>query len=271
MKANQPMSKACFAILALACIAWCQAPGCSDDFSNPDVGGGKTWKFVDADSSVSGAATVAGGMLDLSGRGADIYGKRNQFVAVDRQDVKGDFDVSVKITSQTNSNGWAQAGILIANNTEKLAEGGYFVLDVSPANGQNVFYDAKDSLGQLESRVGTVGKTAYPVWLRVKKSNKKFSAWYKNAEADAWKVVAENIAPQGTLADSHIALISVSHNVDMDAHTLFDDFTCLNGTATGLRAYPPLPESVRSPMKEAVNALGRSAPEATGFLWKRKG
>ncbi len=251
------------AILILNGRAWPQSPACSDDFSKQSVGAGLGWKFVDADSSASGAALVAGGTLDLSGRGADIFGLKNQFVMASRSDIKGDFDVSVKILSQTNTHEWAQAGILIANNAENLALGGYFVLDVSPLNGQTAFYDSAAPIGQLE-KSKSVKPTAYPVWLRVKKASKKFSAWYKNAEADAWKTVVENISSLNTMDDSHIALFSLSHNVSMDAHAVFDDFVCGSGT-TGIADFKQGTGSnlLFRAREKPVDALGRDG-DATG-------
>ncbi|MEO7779358.1 MAG: hypothetical protein ABIY63_17655 [Fibrobacteria bacterium] len=223
------------------------------------------------DSSSSGAVFVGGGTLDLSGRGADIFGAKNQFVMVSRSDIKGDFDVSVKLLSQTNTHEWAQAGILVANNAENLPSGGYFVLDVSPLNGQTAFYDSTAPIGQLE-KSKSVKPTAYPVWLRVKKASRKFSAWYKNAEADAWKAIIENISPLSTMDDSQIALFSLSHNLSMDAHAVFDDFACLNGT-TGVAPlkqealkHESEGEAIPGPYAEpgkAVDALGRDG-DATG-------
>jgi hypothetical protein len=47
--------------------------------------------------------------------GADFFGAKNQFVALARTEIQGDFDLSVRIDSQDKTHEWAQAGILIAN------------------------------------------------------------------------------------------------------------------------------------------------------------
>ncbi|GEM_PF-4974079 len=246
-----------------------QAGSCSDDFSNSTIGSGKTWTFLDRDNATGGSAQITNGELELSGKGADIYRDRNQFVAAYRSDIKGDFDVSVKIVSQSNTNEWAQAGILIANSAEDLNQGGYFVADISPGNAMNAFYDAKDTIGRLDSRVGSIGKTAYPMWLRVKKANQKFSAWY-STDAQTWIIIAENISSQLTQPNSQIALFSVSHDTTKAGTTLFDDFACLQSNQTAI-SKSAIRNSVRNQEHFPwINVLGRIIDESAAFDRKFK-
>jgi hypothetical protein len=243
---------------------------CPDDFTSPRLGAGLTWTFLDRDNAPGGAALVEGGRLALSGRGEDIFRERNHFVAAYRKDIRGDFDVAVRIDSQTNTHPWAQAGILVANDAEDLKQGGYFVLDVSPGNALNAFNDARDSAGQLESHLGSVGRTTYPIWLRVRKTDRKFSAWYRNAEAEAWKVVAENVSPQLTAQDSHVALFSVSHDAAKTATTVFDDFACLHEppTAAGPRMDPQALPDGSGAAARRVDAAGRRIRGVPGMSWR---
>jgi hypothetical protein len=260
-------------VLALDGASAQSTTACPDDFATPRLGEGHVWTFLDRDNAAGGAAQVAGGRLELSGRGEDIFRERNHFVAVYRKDIPGDFDVAVRIDSQTETHAWAQAGILVANDAEDLKRGGYFVLDVSPGNALNAFYDARDSAGQLETHLGSVGRTTYPIWLRVRKADRKFSAWYKNTETEAWKVVAENISPQLTAQDSHIALFSVSHDAAKTATTVFDDFACLHEPPTALARPRGEPQALPEGMGAAgaagrVDAAGRASPGMPAALWR---
>ena len=254
-----------------------QGSACHDDFSTSNIGPGKAWTFLDRDNATGGAAQIANEKLELSGKGEDIYRDKNRFVAVYRSDIKGDFDVSVKIISQTNTNAWAQAGIFIANNAEDLKQGGYFVVDISPGNALNAFYDAKDTIGWLDSRVGNIGMTAYPMWLRVKKASQKFSAWY-STDGETWKVIAENVSSQVTQSNSQIALFSVSHDTTKAATTVFDDFVCLHEPTTAISVGPGGKGKAGSRALPAVDAAGRillpgnesqgTAPAKAGYRLK---
>lgn len=200
---------------------------CGDDFNGNSLS--PAWTFLDKDGEPGGSASVSGGKLALTGKGSDVYGDVNEFVGVALAPEAGNFDVSVKIESQDNTFEWAQAGILAANDVNDLSKGGYVVVDVTPGNNYNAFYDSAGTVGTLDSHINA-GVSGYPVWIRLARTGKKFSAWYKN-EADApWKVIAEDFTTQGTGRRSQLALVSLSHNDAVANKTVFDDFTCEKGT-----------------------------------------
>jgi regulation of enolase protein 1 (concanavalin A-like superfamily) len=205
------------------------AAACSDSFSVADVGEGKTWRFVAFDKSTFGAATVADGKLTLAGRGGDIYGKKNEFVAAYRSDIQGDFDVSVKIVSEDSTFDWAQAGIVAATDLNDLTKGGYVAVDISAGHGYTVFYDKTAPAGQLDGNSGA-GKTAYPAWLRLAKNGTQYTAYYKTQETGAWTALPAPPPSLNTQADAQIGLFTVSHDSTKTSKTVFDDFTCMNGT-----------------------------------------
>ena len=245
------MSRTAVFVLSALAAANAMAAGCDDAFPGPGLD--PAWSFLDVDGEPGGSAKVAGGKLELAGRGSDAYKEVNEFVGVRRTDVAGDFDISVKIESQSNTHGWAQAGILAANDAAAPGKGGYIVADVTPGNGFHLFYDAGGTQGTLDAHADA-GKSAYPVWIRLARTGLKFSAWYKTAAAGEWAVIAKDIATQGTNGPSQIALVSLSHNDTAEAKTVFDDFAC-QGAATGLRktAEPPKWRGLRS----SVDAAGR--------------
>jgi hypothetical protein len=219
--------------LAIACLRIQAA--CPDEFSGTALG--PAWTFVDADNDAASGSANVNGKLELTGRGKDVFKDVNEFVGVKRTDITGDFDVSVKIESQTNAHGWAQAGILAATDLSHLDKGGYAILDVTPANGYNLFYDAAEPMGGVD-KFATAGKSGYPVWIRLAKKGKAFSAWYRNKADAAWTVIAEGITPLGAAAPSQIALVSLSHNAAMNGKTVFDEFACLHEPATAILAGP---------------------------------
>ena len=239
-----------FTLLAFAAQPL-RAAGCSDDFAGPNLD--PAWTFLDADGEPGGSARILSGKLELAGKGSDAYKDVNEFVGVRRADVAGDFDVSGKIESQANTHGWAQAGILAAVDAAAPGKGGYVVADVTPANGFHLFYDAAGTQGTLDAHADA-GVSAYPVWIRLARTGAKFSAWYKTSAAGAWVSIAKDIATQGTVGASQIALVSLSHNDTTENKTVFDDFAC-QGAVTGVlpRARGP---GMAGP-QDATDALGR--------------
>lgn len=234
---------------------------CSDDFSGSALR--SQWTFIDADNAEGGSAVVDG-KLHLAGKGADIYGATNQFVGVWRADIKGDFDVSVKIESQDSTHNYAQAGILVANNILDLSQGGYAVLDESPGHGYTLFTDKKDTVGKLDTHLGA-GKTAYPAWLRLVKKGTQLSAYYKTSAGAAWSAVQENATTQGLQANSQIALVSLSHNIAVENKTVFDDFACAGATVT--RELPRA--EIHAGRGPEVDAAGRARdPKLPSRLWR---
>ncbi|MBW8888517.1 MAG: hypothetical protein JF616_12240 [Fibrobacteres bacterium] len=226
--------KQLFGITVFIAAAWgsgarAQAVACSDSFSVADVGEGKTWRFVAFDKSTFGTASVADGKLTLAGRGADIYGAKNEFVTAYRSDITGDFDVSVKLVSQDSTFEWAQAGIVAATDLNDLTKGGYVAVDISPGHGYTIFYDKTAPAGQLDGNSGA-GKTAYPAWLRLAKKGMQYTAYYKTQETGAWTALPTPPQSLNTQANAQIGLFTVSHNATQTGKAVFDDFTCLEGT-----------------------------------------
>lgn len=199
---------------------------CPDNFANP---ADSHWTFLDADNADGGAHAFAAGKLELTGKGADIFRDKNEFVAMYRADIAGDFDVSVKIEAMQNTHQWAQAGIVAANDLKDLSKGGYAAVDVGYATGYHLFYDAAAPQGQLDQHKD-IGTTAFPVTLRLARKGTDFSAWYLGVNDASWQPIAANIKSLGTGADSQIGLFSTSHNTATAAKTVFDDFNCLGST-----------------------------------------
>ncbi|MEO6097862.1 MAG: hypothetical protein ABIW76_20270 [Fibrobacteria bacterium] len=255
-----------FAAAAAASSTFAQSAACSDSFAVAEVGEGKTWRLAAFDKSAFGAATVADGKLTLAGRGGDIYGTRNEFVAVYRSDIQGDFDVSVELVSQDSVHEWSQAGIVAATDLTNLAKGGYVAVDLSPGHGYTVFFDQKAPVGQLDGNSG-VGKTAYPSWLRLAKKGMQYTAWYMNMEGAAWIPLPNPPQSLNTQANAQIGLFTVSHNAGETGKAVFDNFTCMHTATTHLskggsrfpQGFPSLLPSL------STDALGKVSRETAGI------
>jgi regulation of enolase protein 1 (concanavalin A-like superfamily) len=266
MIGKQLVGVAIFIAAACGSRAWAQA-ACSDSFAVADVGEGKTWRFVSFDKSTFGAATVADGKLTLAGRGADIYGAKNEFVTAYRSDIQGDFDVSVKLISQDSTHDWAQAGIVAATDLNDLTKGGYVAVDISPGHGYTVFYDKTAPAGQLDGNSGA-GKTVYPAWLRLAKKGTQYTAYYRTQESASWTALPTPPQSLNTGANAQIGLFSVSHSATQTGKAVFDDFTCLHVPATAIaprgggRLAPKIPGFLPAAMIDALGKVRQGAGDA---------
>ncbi len=217
------------------------AGDCSDAFAGSAWG--STFDLIDKTPKKTGTGTVANGKLTLAAAGRDIYNTVNEYVALRRKGVEGDFDMSISIESQDNIHEWSQAGFVVANDLDNLSQGGYVALDVTPKSGRVFFSDTKGTAGTLDSNFAK-GVSSYPVWIRLAKQNKLFSAWYKEKATDSWTVVVANKSAQLTAANSHIALFSLAHDSVKVGKTVFSNFTCTDASAgTGLIS--PMPRALR--------------------------
>jgi hypothetical protein len=199
-----------------------------DDFSANTLN--PVWAFVDADNDAttgSFSVTSKDDSLTLTSRGKDIWLMDNEYVAVWREDITGDFDVSVKVSSLTgNSDGWAKTGIRVTNNHNNFAAGGSFAVVVSAKHGILVQFDSTGAVGDHDypSTDGVSPLTpVFPVWVRAAKKGGVFYGYYKTTLNAPWTLLrAAN--PQVNAVDSHIGLFLTSHNPGATATAVFDDF-----------------------------------------------
>lgn len=182
------------------------------------------WSIIDTDNYSGSTVTLSNGNLSLQSRGIDVFENENQFVGVSRTDFTADFDVSVKVVSQTNTNNGAKAGIMAANNSSALSNGGFCYVAVTPGNGFLFVNDLSGTIGEAEIKEFS-GTTVYPCWLRLRKAGMSFAAYYKTSENGEWTQIGFAQSPQNTSANSHILLFSTSKSTSSTCTTLMDDFS----------------------------------------------
>lgn len=197
--------------------------GFDDDFTNDALNA--VWKLRDADNDAgTGQASLTGDQLTLTGRGKDVWLVDNQYMAVYREDIKGDFDVSVDVGSLTNTDSWAKAGIMIANDYLDFTKGGCFAVLVSGTAGVKVQYDSGGVVGQYDWPEGNGVAGAAPVSLRVARKGGVFYGYWKKKKSDPWILIRTGVPAGVTAANSQIGLFMTSHNVNSTGTAVFDNF-----------------------------------------------
>lgn len=207
-----------------------------DDFNAGTLNG--AWTILDKDGFADTPVdpyidlTVSPNQLTIRARSFDVWHDTNQFVGVYRSDIQGDFDVSVQVVSQTNSNEWAKAGILMRNgfnitNTPGADTAGFAMVALTPNHGVVFQYDVGGSKGSLDAWADTYSTTGAltSAWVRLAKRGTSVTAYYKLTLAATWIQVGAAQTPQSTVANSKIALFASSHDVAKPSTVVFDDFT----------------------------------------------
>ncbi|MDB5105482.1 MAG: hypothetical protein JWP91_3171 [Fibrobacteres bacterium] len=213
--------------------AWPKS-GFDDDFTSDALNA--NWKFRDNDNdgtTGSFSLTAAADKLTLTGRGNDIWFADNQYTAVWRDDITGNFDVSVQVVSQSNSYEWAKAGILIYDEFGNPTAGGCFAVVVTPQNGIKIQFDSTGTQGEFESPGGPGVAPlvpVFPVWLRAARKGGVFYGYYKTSQNAPWTLLGFG-SPQSAAANSQIGLFATSHNLGVSTTVVFDDFQA-NGNIT---------------------------------------
>jgi hypothetical protein len=200
-------------------------PGVGDDPFTSDALGG-AWTFLDADAdATTGSRSLVDrpDQLKLLGRGRGANSAYNEFVAVHRNDLAGNFDVAVRLVFQSPGTPLAEAGLLIADDPGALALGGYCVLGRSP-DGALHFRRDMDGDGILEADIAASGLHG-PVWLRLVKDGYMFSAYYRQTPAGgSWQQLGTGYTIASAATASIIGLYSTSGDAGKTAEAVFDDF-----------------------------------------------
>jgi hypothetical protein len=175
------------------------------------------------DNSTSVSATNA--TLQLIGRGADVWDWTHQFVSSFFDDHTGDFDYSVKVISTVNTDQWSKTGFLVANNLADLNAAGILLCASTQSNSITVQY-APGGDGNITIH-SSLGNSAKPVWLRLKKVGSAISCYYKYAIGDAWSLHSSpTISSLNATYD--VGLFTTAHSGSNTMTAILDDFSDLD-------------------------------------------
>ncbi|HZO23793.1 MAG TPA: hypothetical protein VFB37_14920, partial [Steroidobacteraceae bacterium] len=178
-------------------------------------GGGTSWSSGDIGAvQASGSYTQSGGTFTVSGSGADIWGTADEFQFVSTPLV-GDGSITARVVSQTNTNAWAKAGVMIR---ETLAAGStYAAVMVTPGEG-SAFQARTVTNGSAVSILGPFVKAPY--WVRVVRAGSTFSG-YASADGITWKLITSTTITMATQV--YAGLIVSSHDNGALSTAVFDN------------------------------------------------
>jgi regulation of enolase protein 1 (concanavalin A-like superfamily)/chitodextrinase len=194
-------------------------------------GGATTWTGGDVGAvQASGAFTQSGSTFTVQGSGADIWGTADQFQFVSTALV-GDGSITARVVSQTNTNGWAKAGVMIRET--RAAGATYAAVEVTPAEGISL-QDRTLTNSNALSALGPFTKAPY--WVRVVRAGNVFSG-YASVDGVTWKLISTATI---TMASQVFMGMEVcSHNNGTLGAVVFDNVTVSSGTAPPADTQPP--------------------------------
>ncbi len=180
-------------------------PGCPSNWSCVDIG----------NPALAGTQSVNGGTWTIQGAGNDIWGTSDQFHFVS-QSLAADGSASAHVLSQTNTNGWAKAGVMLRQSTDPGSA--YYFASVTPSNGINVQYRPTQGAGSLQLSVltGTV-----PTYLKVTRSGNIYTT-YTSSDGNTWTPVAGSSITLNLSGSLLAGMAVTSHNATTLSTVTFD-------------------------------------------------
>ncbi len=175
------------------------------------------WASTDVGSpAVAGASTYANGVYTVNGSGSDIWATADQFQYA-YQPLSGDGTIVARVTSQTDTDPWAKAGIMIKQSA--IADAPYAMLAVTPGNGINMEYGFNANIAG--------GSYTFPnAWLKLTRAGNVFTA-YDSADGTTWTEVGATTVTMA--ASATVGLFVTSHNSGQLSSVTFDNVTVTPG------------------------------------------
>jgi regulation of enolase protein 1 (concanavalin A-like superfamily) len=165
---------------------------------------------------IAGSASYNTGTWTVAGSGADIWGTSDQFRFVYRT-LSGNGTITARVVTQTNSNAWAKAGVMIRESL--AANSRHAMTIVTPSNGRRMQYRSSTGGSSTDVNGGTGG---VPVWVRLVRSGNTFSS-YRSADGVTWTLIRSQSITMGT--NVYIGLAVTSHTNSALSTATFTDVT----------------------------------------------
>ena len=171
---------------------------------------------------VAGSSSLSDGVFTVKGSGVNIWDQADglQFV---EQAINGDGSITARVASQTRTNDYAKAGVMIRENLEAGAANAAVLLTPTPG-------------AVLQGRTTTGGGTTHqwgpsvtaPYWVRLVRSGNTFTG-YTSADGMTWKSIGQYTIAMSTSV--YIGLAVTSHNNSALSTAIFDHVT-VTGTVS---------------------------------------
>ena len=174
-------------------------------------------------ASTTASFSESGTQLGIRAQGADLYNGTNEYGTIYLPGAEHDGSTTtVKLDSQSATDVWAKAGIMVRNDiTQPNTSPGYLALVATPGNGYLLDWDS-DGDGLLDSQDST-GTATYPSWLKLVRNGSTYSGYY-STDNSTWNLVGTITVPTAA-ATQDVGLTQTSHAAGTTGEADFDNFT----------------------------------------------
>ena len=166
------------------------------------------WQDQDIGSvAAAGSATAATSNWTVVGSGADIWNTADGFHYV-YQSLSGNGQIVARVTSITNTNAWAKAGVMIR---ETLTTGStHAIMLITPGQGTDFQYRASTNGSSTSATTnGTGSSIAAPYWVKLTRVGNTFTG-YHSPDGSTWTQIGSASITMAT--NAYIGLAVTSHN-----------------------------------------------------------
>ena len=160
------------------------------------------------------AAEQPAGVFTVTGSGGDIWAAADAFHFAYRP-MSGDGQIVARVASQTNTNPWAKAGVMIRETLTPGSRQAMMVL--TPANGA-VFQRRVTTGGSSATTSG--GSVTAPYWVKLVRAGTSFTG-YTSADGVVWTQVGSATIVMGN--DVFLGLAVTSHNNPVSCTVTMDN------------------------------------------------
>ena len=175
------------------------------------------WTGTDIGSpGIAGWASHSAGTFTVNGSGNDIWDGADSFHSV-AQTLTGNGEIRARVTSQTNTDPWAKAGVMIRDGSGTGAVNAFVA--VTPGNGSTFQWRATAS-GASTFTAGPALNPAPNNWVRLTRSGSLFTA-YVSANGTTWTQVGTATLTMGSSVSASLAV--TSHNNSALGTATFDN------------------------------------------------
>ena len=172
---------------------------------------------------IAGSVTTSNGTYTLKGSGADVWGNADgcSFVS---QSLSGDFTITARLASMSNTDYWAKAGLMIRESNAANAKN--VALLVTPEGGGTRMQWRSETGGNTSDHYMNGSKA--PLWLRIARSGNSFTGWQSN-DGVTW-TNSFTVTPTMNSAVV-VGLVVTSHNNNFLNTAVFDQVNVSGATA----------------------------------------
>jgi fibronectin type 3 domain-containing protein len=186
------------------------------------------WTAADIGApAIPGSSYYSGGVFTVEGAGNDIWNASDQFQFVDTPET-GNETIIARVGGQSNSSGWAKAGVMF--RASSAASSAFVAVVETPSNGVNLL--SRDPSGNL--KIIQSAAVGAPVWLKLVRAGNVFTA-YDSVDGVNWTSVGSDTITLPTT--SLVGLAVTSENTAMPSTANFDNVSLLPlASPTGVTA-----------------------------------